>query len=125
MEIHEIIISPKELYPTESFVFIKNDILQKYYNEYKRGERLEKPIVFLFDGNYYILRGHHLVLAAIMANVEQLIVIVQDVKLITFWKERTNIISTLKSIGMSTLYDFETIGNFEYKSYPNYYKKTN
>ena len=51
---NEMLISPQKLFPTESFVFIKNDILQYYIEEYKKGGILEKPLVFLFDKNYYI-----------------------------------------------------------------------
>lgn len=123
MEGRELIISPKELYPTESLASIKNDTLQFYVESYTKGEEVESPFVFYFYGNYYIFKGHHIVLAAILAREEKIKAEVIDVKNISFWKEEENIKSTLKSIGKSTLYDFETIGNFTYNSYPHYYEK--
>lgn len=120
---NEMLISPQKLFPTESFVFIKNDILQYYIEEYKKGGILEKPLVFLFDKNYYILKGHHLTLAAIMAQIKEICVEIVDNKQYSFWNNDENIIDTLRSIGMSTLYDFEAVGGFTYPQYPDYYKK--
>lgn len=118
-----MLISPQKLYPTESLVFIKNDRLQFYIGEYKNGASLEKPVVFLFDNNYYILKGHHLVLAAIMAKVTEICVEVENHRQYSLWSDEETIKENLRSIGMSTLYDYETIGGFTYEIYPEYYKK--
>ena len=123
MSKNEMLISPQKLYPTESLVFIKNDRLQFYIDEYKKGANLEKPVVFLFDNNYYILKGHHLVLAAAMAQVTEICVEVEDYKQYLLWSDEETIKENLRSIGMSTLYDYETIGGFTYETYPEYYKK--
>lgn len=123
MERKQQLISPKKLYPTESLVFIKNETLQYYLKCLREGQELEIPLVFLFDGNYYILKGHHIVLASIMAHVENICVDIVDNKDISFWNDEKNIRETLNSLGMSTLYDFEAIGNFSYDTYPQYYKK--
>lgn len=120
---NEILISPQKLFPTESLFSIKNDLLQLYIEGYKEGKNLEKPLVFMFDKNYYILKGHHLVLAAIMAQIKEICVEVVDNKQYSFWNNDENIKETLRSIGISTLYDFETIGGFTYQTYPDYYKK--
>lgn len=117
------LISPRELYPTESFVFIRDDVLQFYIKEFKMNkEHMVKPLVFYFENNYYILKGHHVVLAAAMINIEELVVEVVDRTQLSFWENDDNVKETLKSIGLSTLYDFETIGGFTYQSYPDYYK---
>ena len=117
------LISPRELYPTESFVFIRDDELQFYIKEFKMNkEHMVKPWVFYFVNNYYILKGHHVVLAAAMINIEELVVEVVDRTQLSFWENDDNVKETLKSIGLSTLYDFETIGGFTYQSYPDYYK---
>ena len=117
------LISPRELYPTESFVFIRDDVLQFYIKEFKMNkEHMVKPLVFYFENNYYILKGHHVVLAAAMINIEELVVEVVDLTQLSFWENDDNVKETLKSIGLSTLYDFETIGGFTYQSYPDYYK---
>ena len=123
MSKNEILISPQKLYPTESLVFIKNDRLQFYIGKYKSGASLEKPVVFLFDNNYYILKGHHLVLAAIMAQVTEICVEVEDHMQYSLWSDEETIKENLRSIGMSTLYDYEAIGGFTYETYPQYYKK--
>lgn len=119
----EMLISPERLYPTESLVFIKNDVLQMYFNAYKNGIELEKPLVFLFDDNYYIYEGHHLVLAAIMAKIKEICVQVVELKENSFWGNEENIKDTLKSVGMTTLFDFEAIGDFTYQTYPSYYSR--
>lgn len=117
------LISPRELYPTESFAFIRDDVLQFYIKEFKMNkEHMVKPLVFYFENNYYILKGHHVVLAAAMINIEELVVEVVDRTQLSFWENDDNVKETLKSIGLSTLYDFETIGGFTYQSYPDYYK---
>ena len=117
------LISPRELYPTEIFVFIRDDELQFYIKEFKMNkEHMVKPLVFYFENNYYILKGHHVVLAAAMINIEELVVEVVDRTQLSFWENDDNVKETLKSIGLSTLYDFETIGGFTYQSYPDYYK---
>lgn len=118
-----MMISPQKLFPTESLSSIQNEKLQLYLNEYRNGKSMEKPLVFMFDNEYYILRGHHLVLAAIMAGVTEISVRIVNNKEYPFWNEDQNIIDTLNGIGMSTLYDFETIGGFAYKTYPDYYKR--
>ena len=52
------LISPRELYPTESFVFIRDDELQFYIKEFKMNkEHMVKPLVFYFENNYYILKA--------------------------------------------------------------------
>lgn len=119
----EILISPQKLYPTESLVFIKNDLLQILINEYKEGKILERPLIFQYDGLYYIYKGHHLVLAAIMAEINEITVEIVELKELSFWSKEENIRATLQSVGMSTLFDFEAIGNFTYQTYPEYYRK--
>ena len=57
-----------------------------------------------------------------MINIEELVVEVVDRTQLSFWENDDNVKETLKSIGLSTLYDFETIGGFTYQSYPDYYK---
>lgn len=119
---NEIMISPQNLYPTEGLHSIQNEKLQLYAREYRNNLNMKKPLVFMFDNEYYILKGHHLVLAAIIAGVKEVAVRVVDNKEYPFWNKDENIIDTLSSIGISTLYDFEAIGGFTYKKYPDYYK---
>lgn len=120
---NEILISPQELYPTESFASIRDEYLQFYIREFKENkDGVAKPLVFYFDNNYYILKGHHVVLAAAMSDIERIPIEVVDRSKLSFWKSDENVKETLKSVGLSALYDFETIGGFTYLSYPNYYK---
>lgn len=123
MEEKKLIISPKELYPTESLESIKNENLKTYVERYRNDEKIEKPTVFSFYGNYYILYGHDKVLAAIIAGEGTIEAKEVDINGLSFWKEEANVKDTLKSLGKSTLHDFETIGNFTYNSYPCFYEK--
>ena len=68
------------------------------------------------------MKGHHVVLAAAMSDIEKIAVEIVDRSKLPFWKSDENVKETLKSVGISTLYDFEAIGGFTYLSYPNYYK---
>ena len=58
-----------------------------------------------------------------MAQIKEICVEIVDNKQYSFWNNDENIIDTLRSIGMSTLYDFEAVGGFTYPQYPDYYKK--
>lgn len=123
MNKNEILISPRELYPTEGFVSIRNEHLQFYVRKFKENQdSVVKPLVFPFDNNYYILKGHHVVLAAAMADIEKIAVEIVNRSELSFWKSDENVKETLKSVGISTLYDFEAIGGFTYLSYPIYYR---
>lgn len=123
MEKKIILISPKKLYPTEGLASIENDTLDRYYRILCQGKCLEMPKVFVFENYHYILKGHHIVLASILAQKKEIEVEVVDVNCINFWREPENIKDTLSAVGMCGLYDFETIGNFFYEEYPNYYKE--
>lgn len=119
---YQLFISPKDLYPTENFGFNRSEVLKLYLEAFKREGVFEQPQVFNFEDNYYILKGHHIVLAAIIAGIEKIKVELIDTGKDKFWSNEQNIIDTLKVRGISTLYDFEAIGNFTYSTYPKYYE---
>jgi|GEM_PF-2689030 len=123
MEIFERTISPKEMYPTKKIISIDNTIIESCVHEYKSKKEMEKPIVFLFDGNYYILKGHHLMLSASLAGAKMIKVDVIEEAKYPFIKDEEDFKATLENVGLSTLYDFEGIGNFKYEKYPHYYEK--
>lgn len=62
-------------------------------------------------------------LAAIISQIQEICVKIVDNKQCLFWNNDENIIDTLRSIGMSTRYDFGAIGGFTYQKYSDYYKK--
>lgn len=116
-------ISPTELFPTQSISSIReNKIL--FFMECLRNN-VEVPLIkaIKFEDDYYIITGHHLMLALNRLTINEI-----DVEVITpgertFWGIRENIIDTLKAIGQTALYDYEAIGAFAYKKYPSWYKK--
>ena len=123
MENELVYVSPKLLYPTESLESISNNRIHFYIECFRNNIEVESVQVTIFDDVYYILSGHHLMLAAVLENVEKINVDIKEFKDIAFWGDRQDFISTLESIGMRTLHDFECIGNFSYEAYPEYYSK--
>ena len=121
---NQILLSLDSLYPTESLISIQDEQIQSYVRAFADNkDNVALPLVFIFDNNYYILKGHHIVLAAAISEIDKLLFEIVDRSQLSFWKNDENVIETLKSIGISTLYDFEAIGSFTYKSYPVYYRK--
>ena len=121
---NQILLSPDSLYPTESLISIQDEQIQFYVRAFADNkDNVALPLVFIFDNNYYILKGHHIVLAAAISEIDRLLVEIVDRFQLSFWKNDENVVETLNSIGISTLYDFEAIGGFTYKSYPVYYRK--
>ena len=118
-----IYVSPKELYPTESMFSISNKKLQACIEILKEEKDSLVVTVFSFENVLYILEGHHIVLASILINLDKINVQMVNRNEIAFWNKEENVRNHLKNVGMSTLYDFETIGNFKYGFYPEYYKR--
>lgn len=115
-------ISPKDLFPTQSVNSIEeNEII--FLMECLKNKN-EVPIikVLQFDGDYYIIEGHHLMLALNRLEIGEIDVQVISPPPNTFWGIRENIIENLGAIGLTALYDFEAIGNFSFSKYPCWYK---
>ena len=116
-------ISPKKLYPTESLSMIKENKIQFYMNCFQNNIKTEDIEVFYFDNKYYILNGHHKMLAANRMHLPEVPIKVVDLSKISFWRENKNIIRNFEAIGMTALYDFEAVGGFHFEDYPDWYKK--
>ena len=116
-------ISPRKLYPTESLFSIEENKILFYMECFKENIVTEDIKVFLFNGNYYILKGHHKMLAANRMQMSDIAVDVVDIPANTFWSKQENISDNFRAIGMTALYDFEAVGGFVYDDYPSYYGK--
>ena len=116
-------ISPKELSPTESLFSIEENRIIFHMECFKENIETEDIIVFLFDGDYYILEGHHKMLAANRLQVLEIPVNVVNISEHNYWVQQENVIANAKALGMTALYDFETVGGFMYDKYPRYYSK--
>lgn len=116
-------ISPKKLYPTESLFSIEENKILFYMECFKENIVTEDIKAFLFGGNYYILKGHHKMLAANRIQLSEIAVNVIDISTNTFWGKQENIVDNFRAIGMTALYDFEAAGGFVYDNYPSYYGK--
>lgn len=68
---------------------------------YKENIATEDIKVFLFNGNYYILEGHHKMLAANRMQMLNIAVDVVDIPANTFWSKQENIIDNFRTIGMA------------------------
>lgn len=116
-------ISPKKLYPTKSLFTIEEKKILFYMECFKENIVTEDIKAFLFDGNYYILEGHHKMLAANRMQMSVIAVDVVDIPTNTFWSEEENIAENFRAMGMNALYDYEAVGGFVYDDYPSYYGK--
>lgn len=115
------IISPKKLYPTENLFSIEENKIKFYMECFKENVEIEDIEVFCFDGDYYILKGHHKMLAANRLQLFEISVNVVDILQYNYWRQQENIIANSKALGLTTLYDFEAAGGFLYDKYPKYY----
>ena len=91
----EILLSPKSLYPM-------------------RDAESDCVTVAPLNGYHFIVSGAELVLEALAGRKEFL-----PARLSPMTPEQ--VMETLSKIPLSVTHDFETVGNFEYESYPEYY----
>lgn len=115
-------VSPKELYPTEKLFALEEKQIEHYVIAFKENRNVEPIKVIDFDGHYYIISGHAKMLAANRMSLDFIDVDVVIPEMNSFWSSKSNIISVLKGVGISTLYDYEGVGFFNYITYPKYYR---
>ena len=114
-------VPPNKLYPTESIASIDPAKLNYYVSMIKEGKNFDGIFVILYDGLYFIVKGHHLMLAYSLLQANEISVHLVSMQDLLFFSEGKNLEHTLKAVGISALYDFEAIGNFIYEEYPKYY----
>ena len=123
IESAQVILDPKCLYPTVTLESIENNNIKFFMDKYTNNEDVMPIFAILFEGQHYIVDGHHRMLAAIAVGKKEVeVILLQKEDLPEWWTEKI-FIETLGSIGMRTIYDFEAIGNFDYLIIPQYYKK--
>lgn len=118
-EKHQILISPRSLYPTEKIRNINMERVERF--RYQSLEKEEPVIVICFENFHYLINGHHKVLAALLDKRQFIRAETVDYTKQPFYKSSDNLINELKHVGKSTLYDYEDTAGFRYKSYPKYY----
>lgn len=118
----ELYIDINKLYPTESLISIRPEKI-KEIKEFLHPDGTNTDIFIIeYKGYYYIVNGHHQLLAAANLGAKKVRAYLVDYHNLSFFSNSKNIENTLSYIGMSTIYDFEGIGNYKYDSYPIYYK---
>lgn len=116
-------VNINELYPTVSLVSVRPERIEELVHVLKKDGSDTEIVAIIYDEHYYIVEGHAQLLAAAYLGAKHVCIYIVDYKDIPIYSEPKKIESTLSSVGMSTLYDFEGIGGFKYSEYPNYYKK--
>ena len=119
----EFMISVDRLYPTESIASISPTTINKLKESISKDGSNTEIFVIEYKGNYYVIKGHHQLLAASGQGINTVRVFLVDSQDLSFYSNPSNIEYTLSSIGLSTLYDFEAIGGITYSEYPNLYSK--
>ena len=116
-------VSPRKLYPTVSLTSIEENKILFYVECIKDGIMIEGIEAFLFKDNYFILRGHHKMLAANRLQLPEVLVDIVELPHNTIWDDSNNIIENIRAIGMTALYDFEAVGGFTYEDYSFFYNE--
>lgn len=109
----KIELNISSIYPTQNFRDFNNETFMEYLQKENNNQTdcaLDTAPVTLKDGFYYLLDAHHRTYAA--ANAGKKFV---AVNIFTDDKSR----NTVPYINKTELYDFEDIGKFRYKKYPN------
>ena len=120
-EKHQILISPKSLYPTEKITNVSMEKVDMYRNYSLKVKNEEVISVVYFENYHYIIDGHHRLLAALLDDIPFVKAEIIDYDKYPFFKDINNLVSEIQHIGKKSLYDYEDIGKFRYKSYPEYY----
>ncbi len=115
-------VSPKRLYPTVSLMSIYEDKIKRYMKYFSEKVCTENIVVFALDNDYFILAGHHKMLAANRLQLSEIPVEIVNMPPDQSPVMQDEIIDSVKTIGMTALYDFEAVGGFSYERYPEYYR---
>lgn len=115
-------INPTKLYPTVTLESILNDNITFFMDKFKKNEPIVPIMTYNYNGNYYIIDGHHRMLAANICEKDEVDIIELERDELPNWCESRVFESTLNGLGMRTIYDFEAIGKFSYEEYPQYFK---
>lgn len=121
IESNDIFLSPTSLFPLAGVKDINLETVHNYRNnkQYSR----EPVSIIAYDEYHYIIDGRHRTLAAAMNNEKLIKVETADIDEHPSFKSSANLISEIQSTGISSVYDFEKIGKFRYRSYPDHYFK--
>lgn len=117
----EMCVEINKLYPTESIASIRPELINKIKERILPNGANTEIYIIEYNNYYYIVKGHHQLLAAAFAGANKVRTYLVDYHSLSFFSNSYNIESTLSSIGLATVYDFEGIGGFKYESYPEYY----
>ena len=120
---NELIINVNELYPTESIASVSPSKINRLRNFISKDGSNTEIFVIEYKDNYYVVKGHHQLLAASGLGIHSVRVFLVDYHDLSYFSKPSNIEETLSSIGLSALYDFEAIGGFTYSEYPSLYSK--
>lgn len=115
-----IFISPQNVYPTQTFGEFSMERIEQY-----RSQKTEEkaPIVLThFNGYHYVIDGHHRLLAALIDQKPVIAAKLLNPDEYPLFQSQDALPAQLKAVGVSAVYDFETIGNFRYLLYPGAYR---
>lgn len=114
---------PNRLYPLTAITSVEPETLQKMIKLLAENIDVHSIKSFIYKGNMYMIDGDYEMLAANILNKKSVDVEIVDRKDIPFWNVDRNLEENLHAIGISALFDFETIGGFTYDKYPVEYKR--
>lgn len=103
-----------------SFSSINPDTLRETVDNMAQGANGLIQVIE-YKGYMYILEGNYEMLAANILGKEKVEIEIVESKELPFWGKEENILSNIEAINISTLYDFEAVGEFSYDDYPPYY----
>ena len=111
-----LLLSPKSLFPTAKHSQLRMPVVNEYRLKLENNEPINPIKVVYHEGYFYILHGHHKVIASLIQGCD--FIEAEFIHLHDFSQLKEEV----SHAGLSTLHDYEEVGNFRYKSYPNLYK---
>ena len=114
-----IMLSPHSLYPLQSVRNLNQATID--FCVHTRSYSFNPIAIVPYLGYHYIVDGHNRMIAATLNNEKIINVCLFNPKLFPFFTNPDNVQRELSSLSISTLYDFEDLGNFRYASYPKTY----
>lgn len=109
---HQILISPKSLYPTQTDRNMED--AEAYRSQPAAMGEGKAVTAVCFENYHYVMEGHDRVLAALLDDRPFIKAEMVDC-------EVQNLINKLQDAGTGILHEYEAVGKFTYKSYPEYY----
>lgn len=119
---NKVLISPNNLYPTQSIRNISATLLNKYTKDFSNQLYYVNSLIFTAKYNeyFFIIDGHHRTMASAINSIPFITVKIIATKADELITSNVSLEQYLKHIRLSDFYDYEDVCNFRYLEYPDF-----